>query len=378
MANFQDHYSFSAFQKLIDINLEERKNEKKNYDVIFAENEIFYKAVVSFLKEKAKDGELEMPNFSKSHEAHFLTNWESLIENKLTHYQEETVGHYFRGVLDFTVIPFAYGEEPTENIEQHYQKLVEKINTGTFEKHDLSVEGECFNCGKRINVLGKNWKLALADIDYKNNKITPLKECIEDKLYEVKVEFKTGELLIADWFRIEEFTKKVEYNPDYTDVSINFALGRLKSTQHAAELGFVTVHVGNTCPHILQKDEDFIFGRFEYDPDEDEGPTQIADYQEKGMVCADLWNVTVIDKYRLIEIVSASTGMEKAEEIVEEYINENRSNMEIIHVQPGEYTITFDPKKELFSNTDKDELPSGIEAYLQMKKSAPKKKLKMN
>ncbi len=378
MPNFKDHYSLSSFQKLININQKQRENEKINYDVIFAENEVFYKAVISFLKDKAMAGELEMPNFSKSHEAHFLTNWESLIQNNLTHYQEETMSQYFKGVLDFSVIPFAYAKEPSGNIEETYQKLVEKMNIGTFEKHDLSVDSQCFNCGKRINVLGKNWKLALAEIDYKNNKITPLKECIEDKLYEVKVEFKTGELLIADWFRIEEFTKKVEYNSDYTDVSINFALGRLKSTQHAAELGFVTVHVGNTCPHILQKDEDFIFGRFEYDPDGGEEPTQIADYQEKGMVCTDLWNVTVIDKSRLIEIVAASTGLEKAEKIVEEYIVENKSNMDIIHVQPGEYTITFDPKKELFSSDENSELPNGIEAYLQMKKYAPKKKMKFN
>lgn len=378
MANFQDHYSFSAFKKLIEINLEERKNENKNYDIIFAENEVFYKAVMSFLKEKAKAGELEIPNFSKSHEGEFITNWESLIENKLTNHQEEKIGKYFKGVLDFTVIPFVYGKDPAENIEKHYQKLINKINNGIFENNELIVESQCLNCGKSINVVGKNWNLDLVDIDYKNNQITALKDCLEDKLYEVKVEFKTGELLIADWFRIKEFTKKVKYNPDYTNVSINFALGRLKSTQHAAELGFVTVHVGNTCPNILQKDEDFIFGHFEYDHNESEEPAKIDEYQEKGMVCTDLWNVTVIDKYRLIEIVSDSTGTEKAQEIVEEYIKENIDNMDIVHVQPGEYTITFAPKKELFSSKDQHDLPNGIEAYLQMKKSAPKKNLKMN
>lgn len=376
--NFKDYYSKESFSQLLEINFQERSKENVDYNKIFDAEEVFYQSVSKFIQDKAKNGEILPIKNSQTHTARFINLWDNLIENKLDSYQIEDLGTIFRGIVQSYVSPLFYNKKELpfvlQNMETHYNTLTEVIQKGNFDWYDLKVEGECVCCGSKFHPLGKNWKIVLAEVDYKNkdSKITPLKPCMEDKLYQVKVEFKTGELLIADWFRIDEFTKQVGYNQDYQDVSINYASGRLKSTQHAANLGFVTVHVGNSSPTILRQDDSFVFG---YVDDERDIKTEHVSY---GSVCTDLWNVTVIDKSRLIEIVALKTGMEKAQQIVETYIEKERHNMTISHVEPGEYTITFNPIQESYSNNPDDPIPEGVvNAYLQMRKSPVSKQIKM-
>lgn len=366
--NFKNFYTFEKYQKLVDLEKEEKSKEKPNYDSIFKERENFEDAIISYLKERSKLGLLKEPENLGNHYSNLLVAWSNLVNGKLTHFDEDKIKNTFERLIEPSVMSIIYSKEEV-NINDKYEELIKKINDGNFLPTDLQSDSECFDCAQRIKLCAKDWNFKIATLKLNENKKYEYKlidDCIEEKLYEVKVNFSTGELLIADWFRIKEFTEQVEYNKDYKDVSINASLGQIKSTQHAANLGFVTVHVGNSCPTIFEKDGNFVFGR-----EKEEG--DVISYTDKGTVCTDLWNVTIIDKQKLIEIVALKLGEEKAMEIVEEYIAEN--DMHKFSVTPGEYTIGFYPRSNI--NKFDKEIPTEIETLFSMKKHLPHKKLKM-
>lgn len=366
--NFRNFYKLETYKQLVDLEKEEKSKENPNYEIIFKEKENFENAIVEYLKERSKLGLLKEPENLGNHYSNLLVAWSNLINRKLTDFDEQQIKNTFERLIEPSVMSIIYSKEEV-NINEKYEDLVKKINDGNFLPTDLQSDSECFECAQRIKLCAKDWNFKIATLKLNENKKYEYKlidDCIEEKLYEVKVNFSTGELLIADWFRIKEFTEQVEYNKDHKDVSINASLGQIKSTQHAANLGFVTVHVGNSCPTIFEKDGNFIFGR-----EEEEG--KVTGYNDNGMVCTDLWNVTIIDKQKLIEIVAEKLGEEKAITTVEKYITEN--DMHKFSVTPGEYTIGFYPRSNI--NKFDNEIPVEIETLFSMKKSLPTKKLKM-
>lgn len=368
--NFENFLSFENYKKIAETEIEEKNKENPDYEKIFESHKLYESSILNYLKERVKKGLLKMPDNSGTHYSNLLSMFKRLTEDKLQENEHDRLSYLFSKLLSNNMMSLVYSKEPT-TIETKYKELIEKVNQGNFDRFDLDCDSECFGCGKKIKLVSKNWNFKLATLNLnENNKyeFVVLPECIEEKLYEVKIEFKTGELLIADWFRIPEFTEQVEYDSEYKKVSINTDLGKIKSTQHAASLGFITIHVGNSSPTIFQQGDNFIFGH-------EKEENKKSEYEEKGYVCTDLWNVTIIDKARLIEIVANKLGEEKAIESVDKYLSKNKNNINFIQVQPGEYTIGFYPRK-MVNNFDK-ELPNQIEAKFTMKKTLPQKKLKM-
>lgn len=369
LVDFKDFYSFEDYKQLTEAELNEHKNKTENYDDIFAKQKLFEQAILNYLKERANNNMLQMPINSSTHYSNFLTAWKNLVDKKLKVDQEDKIIYTFSKIISNNMLKMTYVKTPI-TIEENYTNLINKVNSGDFQRFELEYD-ECFGCGKKIHMVTKDWKVQLQTTQIQeNNKIEfkVLPDCIEDKIYEVNIEFKTGELLMADWFRIPEFTKQVDYNPEYKKLSINSDLGKIQSTEHAAELGFVTIHVGNSSPSIYQNGNDFVFGREKEDSEQNH-------YKEKGYICTDLWNATIIDKSRLIEIVAQKLGEEEAKKTVEKYLEEEKNNINFITVQPGKYNIAYSPNKDI-SNIDK-ELPQEMKVMFSMKKELPKKKLKM-
>jgi hypothetical protein len=152
----------------------------------------------------------------------------------------------------------------------------------------------------------------------------------------VKIEFKTSELIIKDWIRIDEFLDQV--GPSRSLERYN---GLLESTEEAAKHGFVRVHVGDADPTIHRKGDDFSFGL----------TNEKKEYENIGSVYVGVWAVTIIEKQKLIDIIANQVGQEKAEIIVKDYLANNSHTTAT--VEPGTYTLKFDPEgtysKEIFS-----------------------------
>lgn len=368
--NFKDFYSLEQYKELAQVELNEQNKEKPVYDKIFEQQQQFQNGVLNYLKSRAENNMLEMPKGSDTHYSNLLTYWKNLVEKKLKSHEEHNIEYLFSKVISTNMNKFIFSKEDI-TIEDNYKNLIEKVNNGNFERFELDCESECFGCGKRMRLAAKDWKFEMKTVELNElNKLEfkSLPECISKEIMEVSVEFTTGELLIADWFRIPEFNKQVEYDPEYKKLSINTDLGQIKSTQHAAQLGFVTVHVGNSSPSIYQNNGNLIFGYMKED-------AHLIDYKDKGSVCTDLWNVTIIDKSRLIEIVAQTSGLEEAQKTVNKYLEEEKSNINFLNVEAGKYTIGFCPRKNI--NKLDEDLPKEIETIFSMKRELPKKKLKM-
>ena len=152
----------------------------------------------------------------------------------------------------------------------------------------------------------------------------------------LQIEFKTNELIITDWIRIDEFLEQVGPTK-----MLNSYGGTTASTEEAAKHGFVRVHVGDVDPTILRKDDNFSFGM----------ASDKKEYEKIGSVYVGVWAVTIIEKQNLINIVANKLGEEKAEKLVNDYLN--KKNHTLANIEPGMYTLKFDTEngyaKEIFS-----------------------------
>lgn len=381
MTKFSEFYSHQKFYSLVKT-YENFHSDHGEYIEFSNQNKLFCDALLKFLEEKVNCRQLPGLACGDTHEASFLSAWANLISGKMKQYDEDLLKRAFSKICMFLISSSERTKQGQEVDPARYDQFVSVIDSGDFDIHALDPDCRCEHCDKKIFAVSKGWQMSLQELCMESRAFKPLKPCIERKIEEVEVEFKTGELLISDWIRIPEFTDSVKYNSDHSDVSINASLGRLKSTQYAAKHGFVTVHVGNTCPYIFQDGNDFVFGHPEYD--EDFAPEDLGDdedfegslpgHENKGMVCTDLWNVTIIDKTRLVEIVAEKLGPVEAENVVEKYIEEN--NPTTVHVVPGNYRIMFNPTTGSFEYETEGDRPTKTNTFLTMKKTVQAMKRK--
>lgn len=152
----------------------------------------------------------------------------------------------------------------------------------------------------------------------------------------LKIEFKTGELVVTDWISLKEFDEQVG-----SIRLLRAPRGTTLSTEEAANHNFVRIHVGDIDPNIHRKDNDFSFGLTK----------EKKDYENIGSVNVGVWAVTMIERQNLIDIVANKVGQKQAELLVQNYLS--TKNHTIANIEPGVYTLKFDPEatyaKEIFS-----------------------------
>lgn len=159
----------------------------------------------------------------------------------------------------------------------------------------------------------------------------------------VSIPMPTGELLIADWFRIDAFHNltNVIDNASDSDHDIGTVAGRATRTRrYADELG--VAHVACRSPAILQ-DKGIIKAGY-LDPDAKE-PTSF-----KGSISADLRWTTLVDRGHLVDILTPALGLDEAKRQVAAYLKENSDIMKL-QVEPGTHHLTFAGTSSFFQKT---------------------------
>lgn len=208
------------------------------------------------------------------------------------------------------------------------------FNKGNYEPYVLSYE-TCWNTGQALYLAFNEWvprgcRFPDTPGDEEFPDIRPLAPV---QLQVSKLELKTGNLLVADWFRIPEFTKLTEEKW----ISINSRSGCEEKARHLAEtFNVVSVHVGNTSPGVYQNGSQVVVGYHH----EDEGPAP-AHFTTVGRVCTDLWAATFVEYENLIELV-ARTKPDTARKIVDAYLAEDDGGVYGLHkltVEPGTYYL---------------------------------------
>lgn len=345
--NFENYITKENVQKVLD----ELKSE--NFLEILKEN--ITNPFLLFLKDLNNDNKLSTIENSEGHTTIFSYHWNRFIKEKI---DLEHINHRAATFIEPILFRLTFQEK---DVDEAYSKIVEKINSGNFEYYELYHDiCECSVCSEKMKLSVNNWKLKFlsfeklpdGSINFQN--LTTPESCLPNINYQVDVFFPTGELVITDWPRIQEFTKHVEVPSEkrYNEFSLNHALGRKNTTEYFAQkFNFISVSLSNISTNAYLDNGNIIIGTEKYDEETDDF-TEVKDLEYAANICTDFWGATIIDKQQLIDIITQATGDAKnAETIVNEYIDEYLDG-ETVQVEPGNYTLSFNPMFENFKELD--------------------------
>lgn len=221
-----------------------------------------------------------------------------------------------------------------------YTEVTSKFTQGDIPSWDFNHEN-CRRTGIPLILSFENW---VAKGGYINgNRLDDIPVAAAESLQETVVELKTGNLLVADWFRLDEFTNAVR-SEKY--LSLESREGRDAKTRYYAEkFGVISVSV-LTSPGVFQSGNQVLVGYF----DEDQGDVP-ARYTHVGNVCTDLWAATFVEYETLVDLV-ARTNPESAKTMVDAYIEEHKGGVYGLHqmqVEPGTYYLYHFGENEEFA-----------------------------
>lgn len=357
LEDFKDYFNF--------INI-----EQENYDHVWREQhnekaaKTFYIPIQKFLTDYRQQHGLFKVAYSEGHKSNFSHRWNKFVDNPdpQSVIKLDVVKDMFSNMITGLTMNY-YKEELTQDFyEKKFIEATNYINAGNFTNSEMPSDMcKCYECAQAMKLTMKNWKpefnvfKKMPDGTINYREFTIPESCLEEKAVEVTVNFPTGELVYADWFKIPQFTNIVEYNgkDKYNDdKSLNYVKGRIFTTKHYAEKhNFICISVGNSSPEIYQYNNQIIVGEVPYyeesdDDEEDEKnyieymdkkEGKIGGYEKVGKVCTDFWGVSIIDKQVLIDIIAQTEG-DAAVEIVNAYTKGNRHTLK---VEPGQYTFAF-------------------------------------
>lgn len=283
--------------------------------------ELCSRAIGAYVVSKRDRGELSPIKFTEGRGHRLANAWNRIVACKETPYDTPALSDQ----IAYSVLMGARlaarpasGEPPRSNADR-YQTLVDAMDTGAFEFWTMRTDSECERTGRRLqlDVLGWVARLGEAVPDGAGEFDELGEEAPAPSADHAIINTPSGELLLADWFRIPEFTAAVKTERCF---NVNTGPGKMAQTAfYASEKGFASVFVGNTCPSILRRGGHIaIAGQKAYAK---------TDPQEVGTVCTDLWWATAIDRAVLVALVATQlppdTCKVDAEKLVSGYLANN-------------------------------------------------------
>lgn len=303
------------------------------------------KPLGAYLKEKHQLGLMQPVSNSSGYDSRFAKTWNEIANN--TQKYQENPDTYWDSLLNYymrrTVLNLAgdlcpFTETPEWPEERLYQEVVSTVDKGDLEWFMTDISEQCGRTDMILSHQFNNWVPELWYFDQALNKhLKAEPRDAGNHILHTSVTFPTGHLLVADWFRFDEFNTLVK--PD-DHPSLNSQAGIEARVRHYAEnFDFISVFVGNTCPTVFTSNTQLVVGHAFENVD-------AMQYAPGPRVCTDMWWTTIIDKQTLIAHLTQATG-EDATSMVETYLENN--DVGEIHVQPGTYHLYFDNDDTTFN-----------------------------
>lgn len=339
MKSFSSHFPKSAMESLVSTKLNPTHIDER-----------FVPALESFLVELKEEGRFNAIENSEGYDTPFIRAWngiaseDELFQNRPKKLWEDVTNMLANKLAfnDLAGLAFRKDLPSAEEIASVYQQMVESIDQGTFPHFKISEFQSCLETGKTIAFEFQNWR-CIAGMPGRGRTFTPAPLPAPPKALEVSIDFPSGHVLAADWFRIPEFTqaiKQVDQKCSKED-SLNSREGRERAVKrYAEELGFVCVNVGNSSPNLFAGDDFVVVGLG------DDNPRKPFKLKDHGNVCTDLWAVTLIDRQRLVEIIAKQVPTEAAEAKVANYLQSN--GVIEFRVEPGAHHLYYHGHHETF------------------------------
>lgn len=341
--SFADLFSLADFQRFTAL---ERRTDLPQGEQVEAYrallDETMAPALARFMGALLDAGRLTRLSGTGGRRGNIMDAWNGLFSNDGERQARlEFLGHRFSHAFLFRKVDEAvHREGKYADDKAAYDAMVAAVDRGDLRRHEALVEDYCFSSGERFHLAFAGWTPRFDR--FEGGAFLTMEDVSVPAVAECEVEFETGEVLVADWFRIEAFTDAVkEAEDDGND--INSALGCIRRTQEYAErLNFVSVMVGNSCPSVLCDDGLVTVGRVDEDMEGGNPP------EPAGWICTDLWWATLIDRKRLVGIVAERTGAAAAEAAVSDYLD--RHDVLTLRLAPGRYRLYFSGDSQDFAD----------------------------
>lgn len=370
-------------QSVTNTNNDNDTEKKERRDFLGEQKDNF----LAFLEQAAKEKDLSHIVHSDTHVTRITQTWEDFITNPQAASDEDKKQfiRFFFYPLVFSLILGDPEENPQINDAKYcYDTLIERLNSGNFHEgigeHAIFLEDHyCFECGSNMKLTMSNWQPTFKIEQHDRNVSWSEREyflvdpepCLEDKIQSFDFEIKGTELLAADWFRFDAFTKATDTNFRF---NINHPKGQIEETLfYAKEFNFIKITMGNMTVDLFNHNGNLVAG----DKIRETVPKA---YQEVGSVCCELWAVSMIEPQTLAEIIAKQDNLdiEKARQMVEDYVQSGGADR--ISVEPGHYTVKFGNNYTRFDSLAREDetinwKTKAIEPYFMLQKKLPEHNL---
>lgn len=183
----------------------------------------------------------------------------------------------------------------------------------------ISSYNYCFKCGNYVKY------------EIGNNYIKSIDDCFNLNEYSFNIKVPSGKMIFCDW---PDFGKDVFYplenNFEKGHDDINCSKGKYLTSKGYSQYNIANFFVGNTDPHILQKNNVIYV--------QDENYNKDNSFKDYGSICTDLWWVTAFD-------ILVYKNLLNDDEKFKDFLQEIKNNYYVVlDIAPGIYKCTYNNK----------------------------------
>lgn len=285
-------------------------------------------ALLALLSAKAAAGELQPVAFSRDRALPWVEQWNARVRGG-TCQDTPAWRQFFVGGMGLDLmlqLDLWNYQHPDASLGQRYAQLVALANDGA-NVQSRERFATCARTGQVIHVFMRSgWRPELGTMD-RDRGFVPLHEeapALAVQHWEIPVP--SGELLVADWFRIPDFTQAVG---DQALPSLASVAGRWAHSDHfAREHGFMHVIVNDRNPDVFVRDGQIVFANMNEDDWEIAGV-------KAGCVCTDRHSITLIDREVLVAILARVAGDGEARRRVAAFLEGEGMDTVRLNWSPG-------------------------------------------
>lgn len=362
MVSIQKHFTSAFFNLVVNAM---RKTESHNSALYEREAMLMIylkKPMQLYFEDLKNTGVLSSVGSKNKHHSDFILVWESFLKNERHKYSPyNQTFSIIGGLLEPLVYRYADSVVNGSMSESFaYESLVKKIDEGTFTDKDLRDDFcNCNYCDKPLKLFAKKWHIETQvsnELGWEDHK-----DCEFNNLQEVEIDCPSGYLLVADWYRMGDFSNIVDNITDIDSLGKERAIiGAVSSL--AREMDYIYFPTGNEIYGIYKKENHLLFGYKESDD-------LLNKYTEVGFVTPEKWSVSIIDKVSLLNALETVLGY-SAENYLDEHIwGDEETAWNFIQVEPGRYKFSYytncDKYEDLLSPNEK---VSGLKQIFSLKK----------
>jgi hypothetical protein len=236
--------------------------------------------------------------------------------------------------------------------------------------------------GLECELVVAGWKASIVAFDMTTMKTVVLKDAPLLPLRHLEIDVPTGELLMADWFRIDAFTKAVDErldahleanDADADGEEINYSIASDVGAMNLAEAylkscGIVQIATDNTTVMIdAAEDGRSLVGSESWFPGKrtkhDEAP---KGHVRAGRICCDRHTVMIGERTRVLELLAEGGDADPAATL-DAYLADH-AYVAVLKVEPGRWRIDFGPKFHKRANRRRLGIPAGTSPWFSMQR----------